>query len=160
MNFGFNNAPTNTPAMSIILFNFKGIRDTVSHLSKCSDPSAVDVSEEMRRRRVFMTPSRFSRFSKGNTCADFDLSFARSADLCAEVKNAISTYFGSERLDEVSKLIDKDIMRCFILEYISTLRKLNYDVGVGDVLLNKTLRTVAPPPVMARSVKVISSKII
>ena len=143
--------------MPIILFNFKGIRDTVSHLSKCSDPSAVDVSEEMRRRRVFMTPSRFS---KGNTCADFDLSFARSADLCAEVKNAISTYFGSERLDEVSKLIDKDIMRCFILEYISKLRKLNYDVGVGDVLLNKTLRTVAPPPVMARSVKVISSKII
>lgn len=137
-----------------ILLNFNGLNNTFRKLSGYSNVNLALVKEEIQRNRVLMTPSRFKTI-KGQK-KDLE----RSLKLCSETRGELLMYFGEDKLDKFKKMIGYDFVECILEEYISALRKLNYNVGEGDFLLRESRNKDKSEVVYASDVQLIEAKYI
>ncbi len=136
----------------VILVNFNGLSNFVRDVSHVTKESPTWISENIRKHRVFMAPSRF----KNNVFKEYK----ESSTLCSDLRRTLLIYFGRSKLDSLCDEAGEDILKCLLREYISLLREMNYDVGEDDCLLEKTVNEADEPVITASEVQVLEEKYI
>lgn len=135
-----------------ILLNYNGLNNSFQQLSNCSDISLALMNKVIRENRILISPSRFK------TIEGHKKELEQSLKLCSETREALFMYFGKDKLNKLKKLIGYDFVECILEEYISTLRKLNYDVGEGDFLLREACKGKRTQVVHASDIQLIEVK--
>ena len=138
--------------MSVILVNFNGLSDFVRDVSHMTTASPAWISETIRKRRVFMAPSRF----KSHEIKEYK----ESSALCSNLRRTLLIYFGRKKLDSLRDNVGEDILKYLLQEYINLLRAMKYDVGEDDCLLEQTVNEADEPVINASEVQVLEEKYI